>query len=130
MEKTFEGFFKKHKKQATHQDIIDSLQDLIDYGFKVRISKDLMSPVSSTTGKFITIKIRSGEYFKYKDVKETLLFAMPYLRDVYGLKTKCGSFTYFDNGETVTKNYSDPVKMYRFLGNRNLDLIKLDIYIS
>lgn len=112
MEKTYEGFLKKKKEIAyknyrsfTRVDLEDCLRDLEDDGFSIKCElsnqdelnklinelEHRVEPVKESIRIFITKEVT----FKFKEIKENLLFTLPYLEDEYGLKMSDIIVSYF-----------------------------------
>jgi hypothetical protein len=88
MERTYEGFLKStksNKPTPTKEDIETCFLDLIDDGFNVVITY----PNVNYKYEFIEID-RDDDYpecwFRFDSIKETLLFAIPYLSENYNFK--------------------------------------------
>lgn len=153
MEKTYEGFlniFKKKQEEEpesleplnqdeifhefgkkknvlgkvpTIQDIKDCFTDLVDLDFDILVDANVT---------YISIRKRSK--FKYEEVKECLLFAIPYLQDEYGMRLSGGSIDYTEIGfKTLNKSekFNTVDKMNRYLQeNYDKEIYQMDLYIN
>lgn len=113
MDKTFEGFLKNKKSARTYKsfikrDLEDCLIDLQDDGFSIKCEltnkEELSILIDQLEGRFenkekesIKIFITRERNFKFTEVKENLLFTLPYLEDLYGLKLKDIVISYMDD---------------------------------
>lgn len=72
-------------KEYDREDIKNCFLDLVDNGFEINVfTKKEMTLLKMNTCPYILITRDSEpEYFSITDVKETLLFAIPYLEDQY-----------------------------------------------
>lgn len=125
----FHEFGKKNVlgKVPTIQDIKDCFTDLADLDFNVLVDANVTY-----------ISIRKRNKFKYEEVKECLLFAIPYLQDEYGMRLSGGSIDYVLNNElrgSKTLNNSERFntvdKMNRYLQkNHDREIYQMDLFIN
>lgn len=120
-------------KIITDQDIKDCFYDLIDNKFKVSVRFFTMSTIRYINGKyyiFSSLTIEKPPTFKLNDIKETLLFAVPYLCEKYGLVTDIyriasmrGNYIYKDINEFDRRLSGDVYKFnWNFYVPNELDI--------
>lgn len=123
----FHEFGKKNVlgKVPTIQDIKDCFTDLADLDFNVLVDANVTY-----------ISIRKRNKFKYEEVKECLLFAIPYLQDEYGMRLSGGSIDYSETSRfSKTLNNSEKFntvdKMNRYLQkNHDKEIYQMDLFIN
>lgn len=94
MERTYEGFLKSTKSNKpipTKEDIETCFLDLMDAGFNVNIY------YPNVDYKYGFIGIYKG-WFGFDSIKETLLFAIPYLSENYNFIINKINVTCIKNG--------------------------------
>lgn len=112
-------------KVPTIQDIKDCFTDLADLDFNVFVNADVTY-----------ISIRKLNKFKYEEVKECLLFAIPYLQDEYGMRLSGGSIDYsfvseFSKIINNSEKFNTVDKMNRyFQKNHDTEIYKMNIFIN
>ena len=80
--------FEVYKNKILEQDVIDCFQDLNDSGFIVSVGKKKQKKIICID----IIKKQKDDYsidtFNIDDVKEVLLFAIPYISNTYDVKIR------------------------------------------
>lgn len=99
-------------KECNEQDILDSFMDIIDNGFIVNITYLGPCKIDIIIGKSFNGIIPAR--FNYSEVKETLLFAIPYLLNKH-----------FGNIRPNLRSYKLIRKMY-YPKEHEIDLGKID----
>lgn len=112
-----EGGKEVYDKQVTIEQIKECFLDLEDAGFTIIVNSNNIS----------ILKNRSN--FKYNDIKECLLFAIPYLQDVYGMRLLGGTFeiSFLKNGLHYCGNVDKFNKEIKYLTTKNIDLCRINI---
>jgi len=130
MERTYEGFLKKigmnskENNKIAKQDIMDCFADLEDEGFDIicllknedkPLHRNLIH-ISKPQSYASDIDELLSMCFKFSDIKETLLFAIPYLVETYKLKIKEYTFYHYlidrgTTGQLTNTTYTDMDKI-------------------
>lgn len=116
MERTYEGFLKStksNKPTPTQEDIRTCFLDLIDDGFSVVIT------YPNVNYKYEFIEIYKDFWFGFNSIKETLLFAIPYLSENYNFTINTINVKYSKDQWKIVK--ADRSRTAGFLRFYNVD---------